>query len=103
MIHIATRGAQIIACNPVFDEPRLAALLRRNNIEPAWHYHPLDIASVALGFICGRDGQPPVEPWKSDQLADAAGVDTTKYARHTAMGDVQWTLAQWDLITGRHR
>ncbi len=104
MIHIVTRGAELVICNPVFDEPRLAAFLRRHGIEPEWHYHPWDIASVALGYICGRDGQqPPALPWKSDQLANKTGINTAEFARHTAMGDVQWTLAQWDLITGGHR
>lgn len=102
MIHFVTRGAELIVCNPVFDEPRLAAFLRRNGIEPEWHYHPWDIASVALGFVCGRDGSPPTFPWKSDALADAAGVPTAEYRRHTAMGDVLWTIAQWDSIVGRN-
>lgn len=103
MIHFVTRGAVVIGCNPVFDEPRLAELLRRNGIEPEWHYHPLDIASIALGYICGRNGSPPAQPWKSDALAAAAGVNSADYRRHTAMGDVRWTLAQWDAITGGHR
>lgn len=72
-------------------------------IEPEWHYHPWDIASVALGYACGRDGSPPSLPWKSDQLSQEIGVNPAEFARHTAMGDVRWTLAQWDLITGRHR
>lgn len=103
LIHFITRGAELIICNTVFDEPRLAAFLRSHGIEPQWHYHPWDITSVALGYACGRDGQPPGRPWKSDQLANTVGIDTTQYARHTAMGDVRWTLAQWDLITGGHR
>lgn len=102
MIHLVTRGAELVICNTVFDEPRLAAFLLSNGIEPEWHYHPWDIASVALGFVCGRDGSPPTFPWKSDQLADAAGVPTAEYRRHTAMGDVLWTLAQWDSIVGRN-
>lgn len=103
MIHIVTRGAELVICNPVFDEPRLAAFLRRHGIEPEWNYHPWDITSVALGYACGRDGSPPGKPWKSDQLANLVGINTAQYARHTAMGDVLWTLAQWDAITGGHR
>ncbi|MGV0595680.1 hypothetical protein [Mycolicibacterium porcinum] len=103
MIHIVTRGAELVICNPVFDEPRLAAFLRSHGIEPEWHYHPWDIASVALGYICGRDSVPPPLPWKSDQLSREIGVDPGKFARHTALGDVRWTLAQWDLINGGHR
>lgn len=86
---------------PGTSRTRLAAFLRSHGIEPQWHYHPWDITSVALGYACGRDGQPPGQPWKSDQLANLVGINTAQYARHTAMGDVLWTLAQWDLITGR--
>lgn len=103
MIHIVTRGTELVICNPVFDEPRLAAFLRGHGIEPEWHYHPWDIASVALGYACGRDGQPPGQPWKSDQLANTVGINTAQFERHTAMGDVRWCVAQWDKIVGGNR
>lgn len=99
MIHMVTRGAQMVACNPVFDDPRLAQLMRRNNIEPAWHYHPDDISSMAKGYLRAR-GELPAPPYKSNALSLALGVDPDAYARHTAMGDVAWVMAQHDLIMG---
>lgn len=96
-IHFATNGAILVGCNPGFDIERLTKLLQRNGIEPAWHYHPLDIASAAIGYLAGK-GFPPQQPWKSDQLADMVGITTANYQRHTALGDVLWTAAQWDQI-----
>lgn len=96
-IHTITRGAKIIACNPGFDLERLWKLLRRNDIEPEWHYHPLDITSLAIGYDAGR-GQHITAPWRSEQSAEAIGVATDDFARHTAMGDVLWTRAQWDAV-----
>lgn len=100
MVNIITRGAKVIACNPGFDLERLTKLLTRNDIEPDWHYHPLDITSVAIGYAAGRDYRPPAGPWRSEQMSERIGVQVSKFARHSAMGDVQWTLAQWDMVMG---
>lgn len=99
LINMVTNNAIIVGCNPGFDIERLTKLLLRNGIEPAWHYHPLDIASVAIGFLAGR-GFPPRQPWKSDMLANGVGVDTGQFPRHTAKGDVDWTRAQWNNMIG---
>lgn len=96
-IHRITAGAQIVACNPVFDEPRLAKLLRRNGIEPEWHYHPDDISSIVKGYLAAR-GELPDPPHKSEVLSTAVGVLPAAFERHTAMGDVLWTRAQWDAV-----
>lgn len=95
-IHFLTNGATIVGCNPGFDldSQRLAGLLRRNGIEPAWHYHPQDTASLAVGFLAGR-GQLPPMPWKSDELSRLIGVDPARFDRHTALGDARWCQAQW--------
>jgi hypothetical protein len=98
MIHIVTRGAKIVGCNPGFDLERLTKLLVRNRITPEWHYHPLDITSIALGYYAAVDEKPPTPPWRSEQMAEAVGVETADYKRHTAMGDVVWVRAQWDAV-----
>lgn len=87
-----TDGAIIAGSNPWFDMTRLDMLLRRNAYLPKWHYHPLDIPTLAHGFSCGR-GVPIEQPWKSDKLSLAVGIDPAEYKRHTAMGDVFWC---WD-------
>lgn len=98
-IHAITKGAIVLGSNPGFDIDHLAKLLRRNGIEPEWHYHPLDIPTLAMGYLAGQ-GQAPAQPWKSDLLSAAIGVSPDDYARHTAMGDVKWTMAQWDAVMG---
>lgn len=102
-IHSVTRGAKIIGCNPGFDLERLTKLLERNGITPEWHYHPLDITSVALGFGVRGDvfGDCPANPFRSNVMSTAVGVQPDDYARHTAMGDVLWTRAQWDAVMNR--
>lgn len=98
-IHAITKGAHIIGAVPSFDTERLAKLLRRNGIEPEWHYHLIDVENVVVGYLAGR-GELIPRPWKSDQLSAAVGVNPDDYARHTAMGDVRWAMAQWDAVIG---
>ena len=100
MINIFTREAIMICGNPLFDEPRLNELLRRNGIEPGWHYHALDSASLMMGYLAGRRIPLPAQ-WKSDLLSAAGGVNPENYPRHTALGDVEWIADQWDLIMSR--
>lgn len=118
-IHAITKGAHIIGAVPSFDAERLAKLLRRNGIEPEWHYHLIDVENVVVGYLHGvaaraidearmRGEEPDLAlvnrhlspPWKSDQLSAAVGVNPDDYARHTAMGDVRWSMAQWDAVIG---
>lgn len=94
-----THETVIIGSNPGFDLERLTKLLQRNHFEPSWHYHPLDISSINMGYLAGRDELEGVD-LKSDALARAVGVDANNYERHTAMGDVLWTRAQWDNTVG---
>lgn len=96
-IHQFTRDAHIIGANPSFDTERLAKLLRRHNIEPAWHYHLIDIENVIVGYLAAQH-RLPVLPYKSDELSAAIGIDAADYARHTAAGDVAWVMAQWDAV-----
>lgn len=111
MMHLLTRDALVIACNPIFDLPRIEKLIVKHGMTPSWHYHPFDISSVLFGALNARtmvlhDGTvhnlvPEGPPWKSDALAAAVGVRSEDYARHTSMGDVLWTAAQFDAVTGR--
>lgn len=91
-----THGAIVVGCNPGFDldSGRLEELLSRHGFTPAWHYHPLDTAAMALAWLWGRGVRPP-QPWKSDELSRLIGVDPAQFDRHTAIGDVLWCHAQW--------
>lgn len=101
-----TRGAHIVGAVPNFDTERLARLclghLGEGEGKPAWHYHLIDVEALTVGYLSGRCSLmmhcPP--PWKSDDLSRAIGVDPDKFARHTAMGDVQWAMAIYDKVMG---
>lgn len=101
-----TDGAIIAGSNPTFDIERLTRLLERCARTPTWHYHPLDIPSMALGYLarmiyCVRTlaDSPVSVRWSSDELSRRIGVNPGDFARHTAMGDVEWCLAQWQAMT----
>lgn len=107
-IKAVTDGAVIAGSNPSFDMLRLEKLLRANGVAPGWHYHPLDIPSMALGWIARRahhyeslHSSSSDVGWKSDRLSNLICISPTSYARHTAAGDVNWCLAQWRAMTGQ--
>lgn len=97
VIYEATKGAHIVGAVPSFDTPRLENLLVRHGFKPSWHYHLLDVETLAVGWLAGR-GELVRPPWKSDKLSAAIGVDPGDFNRHTAMGDVKWIRAQWDTV-----
>jgi hypothetical protein len=89
-----THGAKLVCINPVFDDLVLANLLRGQKMVPAWHYHPQDIAGIAVGYLAAK-GELPAN-WKSDELAAACGVEApSSDERHTALGDCRWTERWW--------
>jgi len=91
------RGAVIAGSNPSFDMETLGPLMRAHGILPSWHYHPLDIPSMAEGWLRGRGKSLP-DKLKSDELARAVGVDPDKYDRHTALGDCELFRAVYEAI-----
>lgn len=82
-----TVGHHMVGMVPSFDEERLRKLLRANGACPEWHYHLVDAEALAAGLL----GLAP--PWDSDELSRAVGVDPGHFERHTALGDVHWTMA----------
>lgn len=104
-----TTDAHIVGAVPNFDTERIALLLRAHGIEPAWHYHLIDVENLAVGWILGRFATQPTRaerqavslPWRSDDLAVACGIPPVAEAdRHTAMGDARWVRAWYDAIMG---
>ena len=89
----------IAGSNPAFDMERITDLLDDHGITPGWHYHPLDVPTMAIGYLTAWRGITPPRPWKSDELSNLAGIDPACYRRHTAMGDVEWSLALYSEIT----
>lgn len=91
----------LVGANPAFDTERIARQwLEPLGIDRPWHYHLMDIEAVAIGYLKAQGMLPP-GPWKSDQLSALLGVSPDDYPRHTAMGDVNWVMAQWDTVFGK--
>ena len=115
-----THRAHIVGAVPNFDTECLAALLRDNWLTPSWHYHPIDVETLAVGWLARKfdaDAQskaiPPETaaqmrraefepPWSSERLSNALGVELPNEAdRHTALGDARWAARVYDRVMGR--
>jgi oligoribonuclease (3'-5' exoribonuclease) len=81
---LLTRQAHLVGAVVSFDEERLRRLLRSLGAQPSWHYHLVDVESLAAG----RLHEPP--PWKSDDLSARLEVEVSTEDRHTALGDAHW-------------
>jgi hypothetical protein len=93
-----TDGAHIVGSGPAFDMTNLIEAAHRLGLRPpSWHYHPVDISEVAVGFLANEMDLGKVR-WKSDTLAEHCGVRAPGDSRHTAYGDVRWTMDWYDLM-----
>lgn len=94
-----TRGAHLVGAVPNFDADCLDKMLRRHGKIPAWHYHLVDVEAMAVGYL-NAQGSKISPPWKSDELAQACGVELpTEGERHTALGDAKWAMRWYDAMT----
>lgn len=91
-IRVLTDGASLVGMVPGFDEVRLRRFLRGWNVVPTWHYQPVDVEILIAGHL----GVQPT--YDSGDLSRALGIDPDDYPRHTAMGDVRWTIACYDAL-----
>lgn len=86
-----TRGAHLIGNVVSFDEERLRKLIRRWGYTPMWHYHLVDVESLAAGFL----GLNP--PWKSNEISEALGVPVPE-DQHGALPDARWARDMYDAV-----
>jgi DNA polymerase III epsilon subunit-like protein len=110
-----TRGAHLVGAVPNFDAEVLGNRMRAHGICPSWHYHLIDVETLAVGFLrssaaYGGSGAGSMRelagsitalPWNSEALSRALGVDPEDFGRHTALGDARWARAIFDVITAR--
>lgn len=89
---------QLIGAVPDFDTAGLRSLLQITRSKSPWHYHITDVETLIVGFLAGRGFHVPF-PYNSDDLSRMIGVDPGLFDRHTAMGDVLWTIANYDAVT----
>jgi hypothetical protein len=93
------RGTHIVGCVPNFDTETLDPMLRRHRLLPGWHYHLIDVETLAVGYLTAR-GEPPALPWKSETLSADCGIaPPADDERHTAMGDARWVRRWYDALT----
>ncbi len=88
----------LLGSNPSFDDRRVGDLLRAHGCKPPWHYHLEDIGGLGRGWLMAKTGVVPALR-SSDNWSRAVGVEPDDFDRHTAMGDVDWTIAQLRAIT----
>ncbi len=103
-----TNGAHLCGAIVSFDAYRLERFLAKRHIKQSWHYHLIDVESMAIGFLCGRekilvsDLQAALSiPWKADLLHRAVlggGLDDPMFEKHTALGDARMAKAVYDTI-----
>lgn len=105
-VHVP-EGARLCGSNPGFDDRMVGGLLDRAGYERPWHYHHIDVPTLVAGYAAGTLGAHPddvqrfrASGMKSDELSRLIGIDPDDYARHTAMGDVDWCVAMYAYVHG---
>lgn len=82
----------LVGMVPSFDDRRIGDFLERAGRRRLWHYHLIDLEVWAAGKL----GLLP--PYRSEDVSRLVGVDPDQYARHTAAGDVEWSLAVLEAV-----
>jgi hypothetical protein len=109
-----TANKHLVGAVPWFDAAFLARFLRDNDAQEAWHYHMIDVETLAVGYLAGGAGKlwdperatPPQgayqPPWKHDGLAFwlVINKDDPMYAKHTAIGDARMAREFYARIMG---
>lgn len=102
-----TRGHHLAGAVVSFDEERLRRLLRANGQCPLWHYHIIDVETLAVGWLAAQSCHPSDPdyrekllgpPWVSEDLSRAVGVEPDDFDRHTALGDARWAKAVYEAV-----
>lgn len=106
-------GAVILGSNPSFDTTMLMGLIERHaQRRPTWHYRPIDVPTMAAGWLHAKYGasggqsmedgelEAVTHPFSSYKLSWALGVEPPEGDdAHSALGDARWIKALYDAIT----
>jgi hypothetical protein len=87
-----TRGALLVGAVPSFDEETLWKLVRGAQRTPTWHYHLVDVETLAAGSL----GLTP--PWNFDRVLAEFGLVYDEADRHTALGDARMARDLYDAV-----
>jgi DNA polymerase III epsilon subunit-like protein len=103
----ALKGAVVVGSNPGFDIAFLTKLLHAHGRKLPWHYRPIDVATLAAGFmwahepeLMAKDPNPISSRWLSRQVGVEPPGDGVA---HTALGDARWARDVFDAVTGGGR
>lgn len=91
-VETITRGATIIGAVPNFDTEVLGIRMRARGICPSWHYHLIDVETLAAG----HRQLPP--KWDFDKLLALYGLEYAEADRHTALGDARMARDLYDSV-----
>lgn len=91
--------AVLVGSNPGFDIAHLDAMWATGTDKwgrSPWHYHGLDVSSMAVAYL-GMDSDLVTGTGLAN-IAEAVGIDPNDFATHTAMGDVELTVAALEMM-----
>lgn len=89
-VEALTRGAFLVGAVPNFDADVLGQRMRAHGICPSWHYHLVDVETLAAGAL------RLAPPWDFDSILDAYGLMYDETDRHTALGDARMARDLYD-------
>lgn len=85
----------IVGAVPSFDVWTCERWFRMHQLTWPAHYHLVCAENVALGALAAR-GVVMRPPYSSTELSVGLGLDLSRYAKHTALGDAQWARDLYD-------
>ncbi len=85
-------GVTIVGAVPDFDSLRLGRWLRRHNQVGTWHYHLIDVETLAAGRL------QLAPPWNFNPLLAKFGLTYDEADRHTALGDARMVRDLFDAV-----
>lgn len=85
----------IVGAVPNFDVDTFTRMFARHRLMWPAHYHLIDAETLALGALAARGIQVEY-PFTGEELSERLGVDMSRYARHTALGDAEWARDLYD-------
>lgn len=91
------RNAYLVGAVPSFDEETLAREFRTHGMVSTWHYHLIDVETLAAGLL----GIDP--PWNFDNVTAKFGLKYDERERHTALGDARMARGLYDAVMGWKR
>lgn len=91
-VEAVTRGAILVGAVPNFDADVLGTRMRANGICPSWHYHLVDVETLAAG------DKKLTPPWSFDTILAAYGLTYDEAERHTALGDARMARDLYDAV-----